>query len=67
MSSVLPKAGGSSGVVERLDDPALGLKLRSITDPESSLDEEVNQGFAGARAAVDLISSAGTASESNNY
>ena len=56
-----------AALLERLDDPAQGLKLRSITDPESSLDEAVNQGFAGARAAVDLISSAGTASERNNY
>ena len=50
-----------AALLEHLDDPAQGLKLRSITDPKSSLDEEVNQGFAGARVAVDLISSAGTA------
>lgn len=56
-----------AALLERLDDPAQGLKLRSITDSESSLDGEVKQGFAGAREAVDLISSAGTASELNNY
>ena len=54
-------------LLEHLNDPAQGLKLRSITDPERSLAKDVKQGFAGAREAINLISSAGTASDRNNY
>ena len=54
-------------LLARFDDPAQGLKLRAITNPEIPLSDEVKQGFAAAREAVDLISSAGTASERNNY
>jgi len=56
-----------SDLLERLDDPDQGLNLRGIVRPDTPLSDDVNQGFEAARAAIDLISSAGTASERSNY
>ena len=52
---------------DRLDDPSQGLNLQEINDPTMDLSDEVNEGFAAALEAINLISASGTASDRSNF